>query len=30
VLNDAGWEHLELTPPKPPEGGQIGMFNDGT
>lgn len=26
VLNDAGWEHLELTPPKQSGGGQSSLF----
>ncbi|MBA4164491.1 MAG: Holliday junction branch migration DNA helicase RuvB [Erythrobacter sp.] len=30
VLNDAGWEHLEMSPPKPKENGvQTGLFDEG-
>ncbi|MEE4339460.1 Holliday junction branch migration DNA helicase RuvB, partial [Erythrobacter sp.] len=29
VLNDAGWEHLGMTPPSGPTESQIGMFGDG-
>jgi holliday junction DNA helicase RuvB len=28
VLNDAGWEHLELIPPAWPAGEQGGLFGD--
>jgi len=28
VLNDAGWQHLGLVPPRGPTDGQLGMFGD--
>jgi holliday junction DNA helicase RuvB len=30
VLNDAGWEHIELTPPVRPASEQGGLFGDET
>src|SRR3546814_519416 len=30
VLNDAGWGHLEMSPPKPKDGGPQGaLFDEG-
>jgi holliday junction DNA helicase RuvB len=28
VLNDAGWQHLEMIPPAPTSGGQGGLFGE--
>jgi holliday junction DNA helicase RuvB len=28
VLNDAGWEHLEMVPPTPPAPNQGGLFGE--
>ncbi len=28
MLNDAGWEHLEMTPPKGASGNQAGLFGE--
>jgi holliday junction DNA helicase RuvB len=28
VLNDAGWQHLEMIPPAPTTGGQGGLFGE--